>query len=65
MPKIIASVIIVLMVSAALRTAIAADEPTATPYRPTVSTPAALSEAGWLELEAGGQPQVHSSRALH
>lgn len=55
MPKIIASVIIVLMVSAALRTAIAADEPTATPYRPTVSTPAALSEAGWLELEAGGQ----------
>jgi hypothetical protein len=32
-----------------------ADEPTATPYRPTVSTPAALSEPGWLELEAGGQ----------
>jgi hypothetical protein len=32
-----------------------ADEPAATPYRPTVSTPAALSEPGWLELEAGGQ----------
>jgi hypothetical protein len=32
-----------------------ADEPAVTPYRPTVSTPAALSEPGWLELEAGGQ----------
>jgi hypothetical protein len=29
--------------------------PTATPYRPTVSNPAALSEPGWLELELGGQ----------
>ena len=33
----------------------AADEPpAATPYRPSVSTPAALSAPGWLEVEAGG-----------
>ncbi|MEO5880794.1 MAG: transporter [Caldimonas sp.] len=31
------------------------DEPTTTPYRPSVSTPAALSAPGWLEVEAGGQ----------
>lgn len=30
-------------------------EPTATPYRPTVSNPADLSEPGWLEVEFGGQ----------
>ena len=30
-----------------------ADEPTAVPYRPSVSTPAALSAPGWLEVEAG------------
>ncbi len=29
------------------------DGPAVTPYRPSVSTPAALSEPGWLELEAG------------
>ncbi len=29
------------------------DEPTATPYRPTVSNPAALSEPGWFEFEIG------------
>lgn len=34
---------------------LAADEPSATPYRPTVSTPANLSEPGWVELETGGQ----------
>ena len=28
--------------------------PSATPYRPSVSTPAALSAPGWLEIEAGG-----------
>ena len=34
----------------------AADEaPSVTPYRPSVSTPAALSAAGWLEFEAGVQ----------
>ena len=31
------------------------DEPTTTPYRPSVSTPAALSAPGWLEIEAGLQ----------
>ncbi len=28
-------------------------EPSTTPYRPSVSTPAALSAPGWLEIEAG------------
>jgi hypothetical protein len=41
----------------------AADEPSATPYRPTVSTPAALSEPGWVELEFGGQ-RTHSGESL-
>lgn len=31
----------------------AGEEPTATPYRPTISNPAELSAPGWLELEAG------------
>jgi Putative MetA-pathway of phenol degradation len=30
------------------------DQPSVTPYRPSVSTPAALSAPGYLELEAGG-----------
>jgi len=30
------------------------EKPEATPYRPTVSTPATLSAAGWLEAEFGG-----------
>jgi len=30
-------------------------EPAATPYRPSVSTPAALSEPGWLDMELGWQ----------
>ena len=29
------------------------DEPAAVPYRPSVSTPAALSTPGWIEIEAG------------
>ena len=29
------------------------DEPAAVPYRPSVSTPAALTAPGWLEIEAG------------
>lgn len=41
---------------AAFSTARAQDkEPAATPYRPTVSNPAELSEPGWLELELGWQ----------
>ena len=35
--------------------AFADDSPTVTPYRPSVSTPAALSAPGWLEIEAGVQ----------
>jgi hypothetical protein len=31
------------------------DTPAATPYRPSVSTPAALSAPGWIEIEAGLQ----------
>ena len=31
------------------------DSPSVTPYRPSVSTPAALSAPGWLEFEAGAQ----------
>jgi hypothetical protein len=31
------------------------DEPAAVPYRPSVSTPAALSAPGWIEIEAGVQ----------
>jgi hypothetical protein len=33
--------------------AAADDEPAAVPYRPSVSTPAALSTPGWIEVEAG------------
>jgi hypothetical protein len=29
------------------------EQPTVTPYRPSVSTPAALSAPGWIEVEAG------------
>ena len=44
---------------------LAADEPSATPYRPTVSTPANLSEPGWLELELGGQRTSGGDSARH
>jgi hypothetical protein len=47
---------VALALSAAAR---ADDLPTVTPYRPSVSTPAALSAPGWLEVEAG----VQNSRA--
>jgi hypothetical protein len=35
----------------------AEDDPAVTPYRPTVSSPAALSTPGWVELEGGGLQQ--------
>lgn len=38
----------------AARAADDSDKPDAVPYRPTVSTPAALSAPGWLEGEFGG-----------
>jgi len=37
------------------------DVPAVTPYRPSVSTPAALSAPGWLEIEAG----LQSSRGVN
>ena len=40
---------------AAASCANAEGEPAATPYRPSVSTPATLSEPGWLEMELGVQ----------
>jgi hypothetical protein len=50
----LAGVVFWLLVAAMpMRAAAADDEPTAVPYRPSVSTPAALSTPGWLEIEAG------------
>ena len=48
---------VVLLLLLALAAAARADddEPRPTPYRPSVSTPAALSAPGWLEIEAGWQ----------
>lgn len=48
---------ITLLVSAAAHAAAAADddEVSATPFRPTVTSGAAISAPGWLELELGGQ----------
>ena len=40
---------------AAMSVCAEARDPTATPYRPTVSNPADLSEPGWLEVELGWQ----------
>lgn len=37
------------------------DQASVTPYRPSVSTPAALSAVGWLEIEAGAQHARGSS----
>jgi hypothetical protein len=41
----------------------AAEGPSVTPYRPSVSTPAALSAPGWLELEIGGVHMHGESRS--
>ena len=48
-------VLLLLLACAPAARAAADDEPTTTPYRPSVSTPAALSAPGWLEVEAGWQ----------
>ncbi len=42
-----------MLASASAFGADASDEPSTTPYRPSVSTPASLSAPGWLEVEAG------------
>ncbi len=44
-----------LLLSSALLANAEDNTPTATPYRPTVSNPANLSEPGWLEMELGWQ----------
>ena len=46
------SIVAVLLISAATP-ACSAEEPAATPYRPTVSNPAALPTPGYFEVEAG------------
>ena len=54
------------LVAAAVSPARAADAdggPAATPYRPSVSTPAALSAPGWIEIEAGLQHDRDSAVA--
>ncbi len=44
------------LIAASSSLAVRADDaPSATPYRPGVATPAALSAPGWLEIEAGVQ----------
>jgi hypothetical protein len=48
-----ARVALALAALAALPARGADDGPSAVPYRPSVSTPAALSAPGWLEVEAG------------
>jgi hypothetical protein len=48
----IAAVVGAMLLSVAMA-ASADDEPSTTPYRPSVSTPAALSAPGWIEVEAG------------
>lgn len=45
--------LIVLLCAGASSLAFADDQPAVTPYRPTVSNPAALSQPGWLEMESG------------
>jgi len=44
---------VVLLCGVLTANAWAGEEPSVTPYRPTVSNPAALSQPGWLEVEAG------------
>ena len=47
--------VLLLLLAHACGARAAVDEPTTTPYRPSVSTPAALSAPGWFEIEAGWQ----------
>ena len=50
----IATLVLTLVAAGVPTRASAADDaPSAVPYRPSVSTPAALSEPGWLEVEGG------------
>jgi len=49
---VVATTLFALMLAPSIAAA-ADDEPAAVPYRPSVSTPAALSTPGWIEVEAG------------
>jgi hypothetical protein len=55
MNKPLALVFLALTLMGCAAAAYADDTPAVTPYRPSVSTPAALSAPGWLEVEAGVQ----------
>ena len=60
LPLLIAATLLTTLAAGVARgadTGAADDGPTAVPYRPSVSTPAALSAPGWLEVEAGLQHQ--------
>ena len=59
----VAAVIVLIAASSAAPAAAADDDLAAVPYRPSVSTPAALSAPGWLEIEAGVQHEHDGSRA--
>lgn len=48
--RLLAALLLILTVSAR-----AQNKPDATPYRPGVATPAALSAPGWLEVEMGSE----------
>lgn len=48
------------LLAARLTNANDVDDPSVTPYRPTVSNPADLSAPGWLEMEIGGLSQEGS-----
>lgn len=62
-PSLVIVSMIGLACAAAPMLAAADEEPSVTPYRPSVSTPAALSAPGWLELEAGVQHDRGSASA--
>jgi hypothetical protein len=51
----IAAVLALAATAAPTRASAADDEPSAVPYRPSVSTPATLSAPGWIEVEGGLQ----------
>lgn len=51
-------------VASACAQAFADEQPSVTPYRPSVSTPAALSAPGWLEIEAGGVSSRAAARRV-
>lgn len=61
--RIAAAVVASAMSCAAACAADGADEPSVTPYRPTVSNPADLSAPGWLEGEFGGTSLLGEDRS--